>query len=585
MPLNSPSKVFLSVASDHDREEIYKIRHQVYAEELKQHATNFLHELRDSLDLHNQYIVAKRESKIIGFISVTSPAAEKYSVEKYFPRYFIPCKFDEYLYEIRLLTVVEAGRNGSLAFALMYAAFRWVQAHGGKYIVSICRTTIIDMYVKAGLQPLGKQAVSGEVSYDLCIAEVKVLDQKVQQNRLHYQVLQQRIDWQLPFSFFAPSACYHGGSFFKAIGEDLQNLEEAENVINADVLDAWFPPSPKVLGLLQQHLSWLLQTSPPTHADGLIKIIAQSRGMNDNNILPGAGSSDLIFLAFSKLLNSNSKVLIIDPTYGEYVHVLENIVQCHVTRFTLDRANGFIIDTQSLLQEIKRGYDLIVLVNPNSPTGVYIPRNDMQQLLVRIPARTIVWLDETYIDYAGEQESLEQFACTRENVVICKSMSKFYALSGVRVAYLCSAPHLLEALRALMPPWAVSLPAQVAAITALKDNDYYLAKYAETRRLRRDLKAMLMKLGISEVIEGVANFLLFFLPADCSSGSFLDFCKERKLYLRDVSNMGISLGGHAIRIAVKDEATNVKMVMIIKHAMKVSRYSTGLMPPLLATIK
>src|SRR4030095_13541013 len=305
-----------------------------------------------------------------------------------------------------------------------------------------------------------------------------------------------------------------------------------------DVLDAWFPPSPCVLNILQQNLSWLLQTSPPTHANGLIKVISDVRGIKEHCILYGAGSSDLIFLAFRTFLNENSRVLIIDPSYGEYVHVLENIVQCRLTRFTLSRKNGFVIDPSSLLKEVQNGYDLVVLVNPNSPTGMYIPKKEMKELLRHIPSSTLVWIDETYIEYAGANESLEQLATNTENVIVCNSMSKVYALSGVRAAYLCFSPHLIETLKALTPPWAISWPAQAAAIMALKDENYYQSKYAETQHLRKNMKAMLLSIGISEVIEGVANFLLFYLPAGLSVKLFLDLCKDESLFLRDVSNMG-----------------------------------------------
>lgn len=559
-------KFTLSIASKSDRAEIYKIRHQVYAKELKQYAQNSLHTLSDDLDVFNHYIVAKNEGNVIGFVSITPPSATSYSVDKYFTRSLIPYDFDDNLYEIRLLTVIEERRKSSLAFALMFASFRWVQSCSGKYIISICRSDIIDMYKKAGLQPLNKKTVSGEVKYDLCAAEVKDLDKNVQQNTSRYEVLRSKIDWKLPFAFFAPSACYHGGAFFEAIGEDLQNLDNIKTVINADVLDAWFPPSPLVVNTLQQNLSWLLQTSPPTHASGLIKVIAETRGIKQASILHGAGSSDLIFLAFRTFLNKHSKVLIIDPCYGEYIHVLENIIQCSVTRFSLSRENGFVVDTASLLSEILKGYDFVVIVNPNSPTGQNIPKKEMEALLLNMPVTTLLWIDETYIEYAGENESLEQWASASENVIVCKSMSKVYSLSGVRAAYLCTSPHLIETLKSLTPPWAISLPAQAAAIMALKDKHYYQSKYAETQILRKRLKEMLLDIGIPEVIEGVANFLLFYLPAGYTAKLFLDFCKEDNLYLRDVSNMGNSLGNNAIRIAVKDEETNKKMILIMKKA-------------------
>ncbi len=566
MSITTHSKVTLITASGQDRQGVYKMRHEIYAAELSQHSLNLNNQLTDDLDSINHYIVAKYPDRVIGFVSITSPASEKYSVDKYFNRSSIPYQFDEHLYEIRLLSVNKNNRNGSLAFALMYAAFRWVQSHGGKHIVAICRAEFIDMYCKAGLQPLGLKAVSGKVTYELSVASVDDLQKMVQEKPRLFTLLKNRIEWQLPYSFFAPSACYHGGSFFKAIGEDLQALQKAKQIINADVLDAWFPPSPKVLEALHTNLSWLLQTSPPTHARGLIEVIAEVRGIKEQYILPGAGSSDLIFLALRSLLNKRSKVLIIDPCYGEYIHVLEKVIQCGVTRFNLNRKEGFIVNTTALLQEISKGYDMIVLVNPNSPTGVYTAKEEMIEMLLQVPATTLIWIDETYIEYAGAYQSLEQFAIKRENIIICKSMSKVYSLSGVRAAYLCCSPHLIEALKGLTPPWAISLPAQLAAITALKDPQYYQEKYSETHVLRTKLKQDIADLGVTEVVDGVANFLLFYLPSDfILVDKFLIYCKAENLFLRDVSNMGQNLGTGAVRIAVKDEATNKRMINIIKQ--------------------
>ena len=560
--------MILSVATEVDRHAIYKIRHEIYAQELNQHTENSTGQLTDDLDLENHYIVARYDNQIIGFISVTCPNSKTYSVDKYFSRSVVPFPFDEFLYEIRLLTVLKNNRNSNTALILMFAAFRWVQSHGGRNIVAICRTDLIEMYSKAGLRPLALRAQSGKLNYELSITCIEDLQLMVNNKLLFYQSLQNKIDWRLPYPFFAPSPCYHGGSFFKAIGEDLQTLDNAKQIINADVLDAWFPPSPRVLKAVQENLSFLLQTSPPTLAGGLIKIIAQARGVKEQNILPGAGSSDLIFLSLMSLLNKSSNVLIIDPCYGEYIHVLENVVQCKVTRFRLCREEGFIVDTSSLLEELNKGYDMVILVNPNSPTGVHTPKKNMEEMLSKIPRSTIVWLDETYIDFVSSSESLEKFASKSENVIVCKSMSKVYALSGARVAYLCCSPHLIEILKQFAPPWSISLPAQAAAIAALLDEVYYKQKYAETRILRASLKQNLQKLGVREIIDGVANYLLFYLPEHFPQiDEFLECCKQKNLFLRDVSNMGKSIGKNAVRIAVKDDATNNRMIGIIKQSL------------------
>lgn len=561
-------KLILTIASNLDRQEIYKIRHLIYAQELNQHEANSSQQLSDDLDAENKYIVAKAGNQILGFISITTPNSKKYSVDKYFSRSDIPYAFDEYLYEIRLLTVLEKNRNSYIALGLMYAAFRWVQSHGGLHVVSICRSELVEMYRKVGLNPLSLSAVAGKIRYELAIASTEDFERVVAKNRSIYEAIQNKIEWQLPYLYFAPAACYHGGSFFKAIGEDLQSLTKATQIINADVLDAWFPPSPKVLRAIQENLNFLLQTSPPTHAEGLVKVIATARGVHEQQILPGAGSSDLIFLALPCFLNQQSKVLILDPCYGEYVHVLEKVIQCQVTLFNLSREKGFVVNKTDLLQEIQKGYDMVILVNPNSPTGVHSSKQEMEEMLLQVPLSTKVWVDETYVEYVGIHESIEQFAVKTENVIVCKSMSKVYALSGVRAAYLCCSPHLIEILKQFSPPWAISLPAQAAAIAAFGDGEYYQQQYATTHSLREKLKQDLQELGVTEIINGVANFLLFYLPPHFpSKNDFIERCRQKNLYLRDVSNMGKNIGQNAVRIAVKDAPTNDKMIDLIKETL------------------
>jgi histidinol-phosphate/aromatic aminotransferase/cobyric acid decarboxylase-like protein len=115
-----------------------------------------------------------------------------------------------------------------------------------------------------------------------------------------------------------PASCFHGGAFFAAIGERFEALERKEAIINADVLDAWFPPSPRVIEALGKHLDWLARTSPPTGCEGLIATIAWTRGVGAKNILPRAGSSDLIFRALRQWLTAESHALILDPTNNSY---------------------------------------------------------------------------------------------------------------------------------------------------------------------------------------------------------------------------------------------------------------------------
>ena len=363
-------------------------------------------------------------------------------------------------------------------------------------------------------------------------------------------------------------SCFHGGAFFEGIGVEFNNLDEKDNIISADVLDAWFPPAPKIQEVIQSYLPWIIKTSPPTNSEGYIKTISEHRTLNRESILPGAGSSDLIFRIFNQWLRPSSKVLILDPTYGEYSHILNKIIKCKVERLELKREEGYNINIDKLREKLNQKFDLFVWVNPNSPTGLHINKNEAERLLLNNKGCERIWIDETYVEYAGREQTLERFAEKSNNVFICKSMSKVYALSGLRAAYLCANPNNIRPLKQITPPWVISLPAQIAATYALKQENYYIKKYQETHELRDKLELQLKQIGIDEIIPGIANFIMFHVGNDKFSASrIVNECKLKKLYLRDLSGMGTSFEDDAIRMAVKDLNTNNKMIAILRECL------------------
>ncbi len=615
-PILAAKPIVIRLATETDRAQIYRLRHDVYARELGQHARNSAGQLSDVLDGANVYLVASRNGVIVGFVSITPPEGGRFSVDKYVRREDFPPLRDGRLHEVRLLTVIPNQRGREIAFALMYAAFRWVEAHNGDRVVAIGRREILDLYLRVGLERLGCEVRAGAVTYELLAATIPKLCARLKEFPALLQRLERLLDWRLDFPFRKPTACFHGGAFFDALGPEFDHLERRHEIINADVLDAWFPPSPKVIAALAKDLPWLLRTSPPTNSEGLARVIARTRGVAPENILPAAGSSDAIFLAFRHWLTPASHVLILDPTYGEYAHVLEKVIGCRVDRFALARDDDYCVNLGELKRRSQRNYDLIALVNPNSPTGQHVPRAEMEKLLRTIPSRTRVWIDETYVEFAdnpltpslspsdgarmadrpGEgsqqnsrfpavaqptRQSLERFAAASANVMVCKSMSKVYALSGVRAAYLCGPESMIAELRGFTPPWAVSLPAQVAAVAALQDPDYYAARYAETHRLREALAVALSRFDGWEILPGIANFLLCHLPATgATAAALVAQCRAQGLFLRDVGAMGRSFGDHALRVAVKDATTNQRMVKILTRVNERTPKISNLRPTL-----
>jgi histidinol-phosphate/aromatic aminotransferase/cobyric acid decarboxylase-like protein len=561
-------KVRIALAKPADRPSIYRMRHDVYANELGQHMVQQDAMLSDALDESNTYIVATISGELAGFISITSPAIGRYSIEKYLNRDELPIRIDDRTYEVRILTVSPAHRYSRVAWYLMYAAFRWIDEQNGEQIIAMGRTEVLGIYETFGAQLLGRQIVSGAVTFELMKTSVSHLRRLSIQRRSMVERLSDRVDWHMDFPYLKTSCCFHGGAFFEAVGPRFDTLDRREAIVNADVLDAWFPPSPRVLATLQEHLPWLMRTSPPTQCEGLREAVAMHRGVLPTNILPGAGSSDLIYRAFRHWLRRESRVLILDPTYGEYQHVLDRIIGCRVERLTLSRDDGYKVNVDELARRIEKGYDLVVLVNPNNPTGRHVRRAELERVLHGVPPETRVWIDEAYIDYVAAAESLERFAADSENIIVCKSMSKVYALSGMRVAYLCASRHQLSDLVSLTPPWVVGLPAQVAAVRALEDTSYYEEQYRSTHLLRAEMHEGLHSIGIREIVPGEANFLMFHLEeSQPTAPQIINVARKEGVFVRDVASMGGKLASHALRIAIKDPAGTKRVLQTLQRAL------------------
>lgn len=560
----------IRVASAADREWIYRTRHDVYARELGQHSPNDAGTIIDVLDDGNVYLVAASGADRVGFVSVTPPWLGRYSFEKYVDRTEDPILNEYGLFEIRILTVAPRWRGSQAAPLLMYAALRWVASRGGRRLVVMGRTEILAMYEAGGLHLLGRSITSGAVSFELMHGDVRAVTEKVVAD--HGPTLRRLapvLRWQLDMPYLpGPSGCEHGGASFEAIGPDFARLGRRHEVVAADVLDAWFPPAPGVVAALTTDPAWTARTSPPAAAEGLVMQIAATRGIDAASVVVGAGSSALIFGAFRGWLSPVSRVLMVDPTYGEYGHVVERVAGCQVERLSVRRAHGWRIDPEELRAALRTGYELVVLVNPNNPTGRHLDVDVLREVLAEIPASTRIWVDEAYVDYAGPGQSLESYAAISTNVVVCKSLSKMYALSGLRAAYLVADPGTAADLRRWSPPWAVSLPAQIAAVRALQDPAYYAARWSETISLRADLaqKLALVDAGV-QVDESVANFVLVTLPTGGPTApQLVRECRRDDVFVRDLSPLSPAFEGRTVRVAVKDVAANARVVTAFRTA-------------------
>lgn len=482
------------------RVEIYKARHQVYALELGQYPANSEGQLKDDTDAYNHYIVGTVHGTVAGFIAITPPGHRK-AMEKH------QLSADPSAYELRLLTVLKRYRGQGLSNVLMYAAIRFVEASGGDLVDVCARKEVVPLYQAVGL------SATSSTTYGVGAVQYVHMRAPLARIRAAIGLRRPRCTWKLPMGMEPYQPCVHGGA-------GLDTLSVDPSAVNSDVLDAWFPPPP---GVLESVTLEDLRTTPPARASDLVDALSSARGVPPETLVLGAGSSDLIYRAFYAWLTPASSVLLVTPTYAEYEHILKTI-GCAVTACALDAVPA-------------GHFDLAVVVNPNSPTGVYTA-------LPPISAHRI-WVDETYIDYMDASLSLEREVLARINLVVCKSMSKAYGLSGMRVGYLCSHPVNLESIRARTPPWIVSRVAQKVAVHALRNPEYYLQRYRETADLRARLTEGLRRCEWQVTEGSVANFVLCRPPFPLAP--FLEFAARSGVHLRTIDE-------RTLRIAVQAPA-------------------------------
>lgn len=370
----------------------------------------------------------------------------------------------------------------------------------------------------------------------------------------------------LPHVNPAPKHAFHGGASFDAIGSDFADLARRHAVVDADVLDAWYEPAPGVLATLREHLPWLVKTSPPTHGDGLRAAIAARHGLSPGHVILGGGTSSLMYLAFPRLVQKGDTVALLDPMYGEYRHVFEHVLGARVVGCELDEARGFRPDPSAIAAAVVASHaKLLVLVNPNSPTGVAMSGADLRTLLAALPGSVRIWIDETYVDFAPDVPTAEPLVAHDPRLIVAKSMSKFFALSGLRIGYLCADPSWIAGLEVWNPPWSAGLLAQCAAVRALQEYGWYRECAVETHRLRDAFAAALAAIPGLRPFPSATNFVLF-ATERVPAPELVLRCRAHGVYLRDCGSLSPRFGTRFVRTAIKDAGANERILAALAAA-------------------
>ena len=217
----------------------------------------------------------------------------------------------------------------------------------------------------------------------------------------------------------------------------------------------------------------------------------------------------------------------------------------------------FQLDTAETVKLIRRHRPKgIFICNPNNPTGRYFSRSEFQEILAAA-GDCLVTLDEAYLSFVDSPwSSLEMPG--RSNVLVLRSMTKDYAMAGLRLGYGVAAPDIIATLRRVCPPWNVNSPAQRAGIAALRHDHYLERCQRKLKRAKRYLESELSALGLPP-LPSEANF---FLVDVGDAGAFRQSLLQKRMLVRDCSSFGLP---HHIRIAPRTLSDCRRLVAAIKE--------------------
>ncbi len=304
----------------------------------------------------------------------------------------------------------------------------------------------------------------------------------------------------------------------------------------------------------------LIEHYPDPYCRALTGAIAHFEGVVGEHILCGSGAAELI-CAYCAAVRPR-KALVPAPSFAEYETALASS-GCEAVRCLLRPEEDFALTGGFLDALARTDADLVMLCNPNNPTGRLIPQPLLERIAQSCRERDIrLFVDECFLDLTeeGDARSLKPLLDESPGLFLLKAFTKSYGMAGARLGYcLCADGALLAAMSRLAQPWNVSLPAQLAGVAALEETDFLPRARAIIAEERAALDQGLRGLGF-RTVPSDANFILFY-----SGRELKEPLLRRGILIRDCANFP-GLGKGWYRVAVKLPHENARLLEAMKEA-------------------
>jgi histidinol-phosphate aminotransferase len=300
--------------------------------------------------------------------------------------------------------------------------------------------------------------------------------------------------------------------------------------------EAPFGPMPEVVRAAAGVLEGVNRYPDPTNGR-LRRALADRYGVPAARIAIGNGSCDVLLAAGTALLEPGAEIVYAWPSFSMYPH-LAAATGATALAVPLDAHDRH--DLERMAQEVTVATRMVIVCNPNNPTGTALPLADVQALLDRVPRHVCVLIDEAYCEFdtLEDPDASVDLLDTHPNLVLLRTFSKVYGLAALRVGFaLCGSEAFRAAVDQVRQPFFCNAAAQAAATEALRHQDEVLRRVELTIASRLELEDGLQRLGLA-VAESHANFLWLALSEEREEAAIVRGLAERGVLVRAGAALG-----------------------------------------------
>ncbi len=347
-------------------------------------------------------------------------------------------------------------------------------------------------------------------------------------------------------------------------GKPIEEVERElgiKNVIKLASNENCFGPSPLAVAAIRKALR-KINRYPDSASFYLKKKLAGILGVAENSLIFGNGSDEIITLVVKTFLGEGDEVVIARPTFLIY-EIAAHLQNAKIKIVPMNKE--FKYDLKEMKKAITPNTKLVIIANPDNPTGTYVTKKEFDEFLSGLPEKLLIFLDEAYFEFAKYSfkdypDGLDYIKNPR--VILARTFSKAYGLAGLRIGYGISSTEIISYMERLREPFNINLLAQAAALAALDDKAFLKKTIYHVETQREFLYSALRKMGL-EYVRSATNFIIVNVGKDCKT-VFNDLLKEG-IIVRDMKAWGMD---SFIRVTIGTKTENRRFAEALGKVVK-----------------